>query len=145
MNQFSYIVYGARPQFYLPVKTLAADTIVNSVTVLSNAAIYYIDTVKIWFGCDNYVISIDDLHSNDYFLKKPIEVTISDLGDEILAEFTEAEISVSEDTASEALSWIKGRIVGSYVRFKNQRDKLGPMPMRQLQVLEKYIEENKSS
>ena len=91
------------------------------------------------------MIFIDDVRSNDYFVKKPIEVTISDLGDEVIAEFTEAEISVSGDTASEALSWLKERIVGSYVRFNNQRDKLGPMSMRQLQVLEKYIEEKKSA
>ena len=101
--------------------------------------------MKIWFGCGNYIISIDDLHSNEYVLKHPIEITISDHGDEILAEFTEAGISVSEDTAVDALQWLKDSIIDSYVTFNNQRDRLGPIPKRQLQVLEKYIGKEQAS
>ncbi len=137
MNQFSYIIYTASKQFSLIAKTRPEDTVV---LFASNALAFYNLETAFSRGI-KHVIYLNDLCSTKYYLKEPIEVTIYGLGNEVLAEFQEAEISVSEDTGSEALSWLKARIVGSYVRFKNQRDKLGPVPVRQLQVLEKYIGE----
>lgn len=143
MNQFSYIVYTSRSPSFLAVETWQKHSFV---LLESNAIAYYASIVSIAFSSDvKHIIHINDLDSDKYYLKEPVEVTITDLGDQILAEFVEAEISVSEDTASEALSWLKGRIVGSYVRFKNQLDKLGPVPIHQFQVLEKYIGEEQSS
>jgi hypothetical protein len=139
MNQFSYIVYTARVPSFLTAKTGGNDSFV---LFESSDIAYYASIIAIaCSGGTKHVIHMNDLESNRYYLKEPIEVTISDLGNEVLAEFLEAEISVSEDTASDALSWLKDRIVGSYIRFKSQRDKLGPLPMRQLQVLERYIDE----
>jgi len=142
MNQFSFIVYTARAPSFL-AKTGVSDSFV---LLDSNYVVCYASITAISSSIGTkYVIYMDDLGTDKYYLKESIEVTITDLGDQILAEFVDAEISVSEDTASEALSWLKDRIVGSYVRFKNQLEKLGPVPIRQLQVLEKYIGEEQSS
>ncbi|MGC2223839.1 MAG: hypothetical protein WA624_16585 [Methylocella sp.] len=140
MNQFRYIVYTAREPSFLISGTwpndcsLLFDSNVLSYTSIVTFASSTCTGIK-------HVLHINELDTDKYYLKEPIEVTITNRGDQILAEFVEAEISVSEDTASEALSWLKGRIVGSYVRFKNQLDKLGPVPVRQLKVLERYIGE----
>jgi hypothetical protein len=143
MNQFSCVVYTSR---FHSVLTSEMWQKRYFVLLESNAITYHASITSIAFTSGvKHIIHIDDLNSDKYYLKEPIEVTITDLGDQILAEFVEAEISVSEDTASEALSWLKSRIVGSYVRFKNQLDKLGPVPIRQLQVLEEYVGEEQSA
>jgi hypothetical protein len=85
--------------------------------------------------------SLTTLNNSKFKLRMPIQITITETQDEVIAEFPEAEIAVSEDTIPLALAWMKRRIIGSYIRFKASRDKLGPVPTRQLHVLEKYIVE----
>ncbi len=85
--------------------------------------------------------SLTSLGNSKFKLKEPIIVVITETDDEVIAEFPEAEIAVSEDSVGQALAWLRRRIIGSYTRFKANYDKLGPVPARQLKVLEKYIAE----
>jgi hypothetical protein len=80
------------------------------------------------------------LDSAEYQLRKPICVGLKEKADdEYIATFAEAELSRSGDTPQEALAWLKSSIVELYELFKGE-DQLGPLPQRQLRVLEQYID-----
>lgn len=85
--------------------------------------------------------TLTTLSNSKFKLLKPIQIIITETEGEVVAEFPEAEIAVSENNIPRAVAWLKRRIVGSYVRFRAHHDKLGPIPTRQLQVLEKYVAE----
>ncbi len=79
------------------------------------------------------------LDSADYQLRQPIFVGLKEKADdEYIATFAEAELSRPGDTPEEALAWLKSSIVELYELFKGE-DQLGPLPQRQLRVLEQYI------
>lgn len=109
--------------------------------LFSNNQMVYYCSIPVASGMQ-YELVIEDLGSSEINLKTPITVTLIDLGAEVIAEFREAEISVSEDTASDALQWLKESIADTYITFKKQRHRLGPLPMRQLRVLEEYLVED---
>jgi hypothetical protein len=113
----------------------------SSVWLFSNNQMVYYCSIPVASGMQ-YELVIEDLGSSEINLKTPITVTLIDLGAEVIAEFREAEISVSEDTASDALQWLKESIADTYITFKKQRHRLGPLPMRQLRVLEEYLVED---
>ena len=60
---------------------------------------------------------------------------------EYLAEWAEAEIITSGETAEEAVQWLKETIVSLYKFYNSNRETLGPLPGRQLSILEAYIAE----
>jgi hypothetical protein len=84
-----------------------------------------------------------ELSSNKYFLSSPISITIhQDYDDEYTATFSEAELSRSAETAKEAIEWLKSSIVTLYDLLKKRSpEQLGPLPLRQLRVLGKYLVE----
>lgn len=84
-------------------------------------------------------LKIDILGNEDYVLKRPIPIIISEKDDEYVAEFPEAEIVTSGETADEALRWLKGTIVDTFELFRTERNILGPLPRKQLRVLEGYL------
>lgn len=84
------------------------------------------------------LIALDD---PKYDLRKPMVVGLREnANDEYIALFADAELSRSGDTPGEALAWLKSSIVELYELFKGE-DQLGPLPQRQLRVLEQYIGE----
>lgn len=87
------------------------------------------------------MFSIDDLPSGKHFLTQSIEAKISYIDGEYLAEFAEAEIVTSGETAEEAIQWLKETIVSLYEYYNSNRETLGPLPGRQLNILEAYIAE----
>ena len=72
-------------------------------------------------------------------LVKPITAKISYRDGEFLAEFSEAEMVTSGNTSAEAIEWLRDTIVSLYEHYNNERAALGPLPRRQLAVLEAYI------
>jgi hypothetical protein len=122
------------------------DRLSSSVTAITNAKVsvssvndpqssVFVSSAPV----NKYIIPINNVDDDEFFVKFPIDVVLTDVGGEYIADFPEAQISVSEDSAAKALSWLKARIVGSYRRFEGQKERLGPVPMHQLRVLEKYI------
>ncbi|HXW23866.1 MAG TPA: hypothetical protein VEK73_03890 [Xanthobacteraceae bacterium] len=84
-------------------------------------------------------IILYDLNDARYLLKAPVLATLrQDADDEYVAAFPEAELSTSGGTAREALDWLRSSIVELYELFKGEKH-LGPLPARQLRVLEQYI------
>lgn len=82
-----------------------------------------------------------DLDSDLYVLKEPLTLTLTQVArEEFIISFTEAELSRSGETAIEAINWLKSSMVELYEIFKND-NKLGPLPQKQLRILEKYIGE----
>ena len=90
------------------------------------------------------MFSIDDLLSDTHSLMQSIEAKISYIDGEYLAEFAEAEIVTSGETAEEAIQWLKETIVSLYEFYNNNRGTLGPLPERQLSILEAYIAEKQA-
>lgn len=82
---------------------------------------------------------IDSLPGTGYSLVKPIAVEISYDDGEYLAQFTEAEITTSGNTREESIEWLRNTIVSLYELYDRERAALGPLPRRQLDVLETYI------
>ena len=131
------LVYTGPPIYRLNANTLGYEF----VSWVSNASTYVYLSASQLSRAQKYVVTIGDLGSDKYYLTVPIDAILTDLGDEFVAEFPAAQIAVSEDTAEDALRWLRDWIVDSYVTFKSHREKLGPVPAQQLQILERYIGE----
>lgn len=86
-------------------------------------------------------LKISDLRSPKVRLKKAIDVVVRDMGDHMLAEFPDAGISVSEDTAAAALDWLRSTIEYMFITFSESKDNLGPFAMKQLKTLEGFVVE----
>ena len=84
-------------------------------------------------------LTIDKVHSQKYELIQSVPIVIKVDGDGYVAEFRVAEITTSGDTASEALEWMRDAILARFELYRTERDALGPLPKRQLEVLEGYI------
>jgi hypothetical protein len=61
--------------------------------------------------------------------------------DEYIVTFTEAELSRSGETIDEAIDWLRSSVVTLYDSLKARAPRLGPLPDRQLRVLETYLVE----
>lgn len=85
----------------------------------------------------NFVIN--SLPSPTHVLKKSIKAKIVFKNGEYLASFSEAEIVTSGDTAEEAIQWLKQTIITLFDLYSQERNALGPLPKRQLKVLEMYV------
>ncbi len=94
------------------------------------------------FAYDTF--SIDDLLSDTHYLMQSVEAKISYIDGEYLAEFAGAEIVTSGETAEEAIQWLKESIVSLYEFYNDNRGTLGPLPERQLSILEAYIAEKQA-
>ncbi len=86
-----------------------------------------------------YTVTIDHLLVDTHCLNRPINASISLNDGDYLAEFVEAEIVTSGDTADEAIRWLKETVVNLFEFYDTEREVLGPLPRRQLRVLEKFI------
>lgn len=95
--------------------------------------------VMLWLVGGAHSISIEDLPVDSHYLKRPISADISYSDGEYLVGFAEAEIVTSGETAEEAIRWLKDTVVNLFDLYVAQRAALGPLPRRQLRVLEKYV------
>ncbi len=79
--------------------------------------------------------------ADNYGLSKPIPVRVEYQGEgEFVARFADAHISRSGDTMEDAIAWLQSSIVTLYEHLSSKSiDRLGPLPLRQLEVLRGYL------
>lgn len=86
----------------------------------------------------NYAVIPPGVFEN-YRIKQPIEVRINMIeDDEYIAEFEEVGIAFAAANPTEAIQLLKAQIIYTYEAYKS-KSRLGPEPLRQLIILEKYI------
>jgi hypothetical protein len=128
--------------FMIPI---SVSTLNRVILTCSNAAINFVQVLFAPHAAAHSETvshrSLRTLGNSNFKLRKPVEIVVIESEDGVLAEFSEAEIAVSDDSVPLALAWMKKRIVASYLRFKRYKGKLGPVPTRQLHVMESYIVE----
>ncbi len=148
LQVFHMAVQGTSPPFFS-----AADGSAVSVVASTAAALNYVEYTIMGSSIQSLpaggsfshdMFSIDGLPSDTHSLMQSIEAKISYIDGEYLAEFAEAEIVTSGETAEEAIQWLKETIVSLYEFYNNNRGTLGPLPERQLIVLEAYIAEKQA-
>jgi hypothetical protein len=146
ITSYAQIFTNADPQ--LMTSLLGAGDIISAGYNMSNATMHnitYMTNRYIKFdNSDGADLNIDELGSPKYTLINRVPVHIKDNGDEYILSFKEAEISRSGASAKEALDWLKSSLVKLYELYKSA-PALGPLPARQLRVLEKYIVEKSHS
>jgi hypothetical protein len=82
---------------------------------------------------------LTSIPSEKFLLRRPIAISVTYDGEaEWIATFDEAEISRSGETMVEAIDWLESSLVELYELFSGE-DRLGPLPKKQLQVLEQYF------
>lgn len=87
-------------------------------------------------------IIVDDFQVGNYSINQ-FKAIIEFYGDDdYMASFEEAEIYVSADSATEAIQDLKSSIIDIYEILKSEK-KLGPIPLKQLKVLENYVVEKR--
>ena len=84
-------------------------------------------------------ITIRDLDVIDVEVLRPINVVLTEKDGDVIAEFEEANIAVSEDSVTKALVWLKSSIVDLFKTYNESRDILGPFAEQQLNTLERYV------
>lgn len=84
---------------------------------------------------------ITDLNSDKHVLKSPVQVTIEEHAEEVIASWPELEAFASGKTVSEALSCLKKEVVSLYEDLKSaDRRTLGRLPRAWLRTLSRLIE-----
>lgn len=122
------------------VVTHANTGTVSAITVgtapLLNAAIIGITTANT-VSAKFVVFDLGDM--TKYFIKKPFVIDVQQIdGDEWVATLPEAELARSGETPTDAIDWLKSSMVQLYELFRGE-DQLGPLPQKQLRVLEQYL------
>ncbi len=78
------------------------------------------------------IVPLNTLKHPDYFLKKPLYITIEIEKDTVIASLA--------DTEFEAVNCLCGEIVDIYEDLKNDKENLGILPKKWLAFLEETIE-----
>jgi hypothetical protein len=82
---------------------------------------------------------INSLDQLGYQLRRPISVSIENIAPgEFVASFEEAEISMSGSSATDAVQGLLYALISVYQEYTGH-PLLGPIPAKQLRVLEKYL------
>jgi hypothetical protein len=84
-------------------------------------------------------VVLTSIDGPNFYLKRPITISVVYDGEaDWVATFDEAGISRSGETISAATDWLKSSLVELYELFSGE-NQLGPLPKKQLQVLEQYF------
>lgn len=85
--------------------------------------------------------TINSLHSDEFRLKQPMPIQLSwEYDCEYIASFRLASISMSGDSATEAIGLLRDHLVAIFKKYKSA-ERLGAGATKQLDELEKYIVE----
>ena len=89
-----------------------------------------------------WTVPLQTLASAGFELAKPISVVLRRDDDDYIASFQEAAISATGDVEEEALFNLADLIIEAYVTLTSyDRSQLGPLPARQLAVLQEFVRE----
>ena len=130
LQEFYTTVYGA----HLPLFPITLGVPI-AVTTSTAPTLTQASSGSLIYG----TVSIVDLPGGAHELKRPVDAKIRYSDSEYLAEFAEAEIVTSGETAEDAIQWLKETIISLYDFYKNNQSALGPLPKRQLSVLGAYV------
>lgn len=84
---------------------------------------------------------VNDLYPSNYSVKKPIYIMLEPEDGGYVATFADADIAASGDTQSEAIANCKDMIVMLFEDLSSEApETLGPGPLRQLEVLKRFLE-----
>ena len=141
LQTFHVVMRGTSPPFFTIAGGPAVSVVASTDDPLIKQYIIgsFVHSFRVEGSFSHDTFSIDDLPSDTYYLAESIEAKISYIDGEYLAEFAEAEIVTSGETAEEAIQWLKESIVNLYEFYNDNRGALGPLPRRQLNILETYI------
>ena len=84
------------------------------------------------------ILSLDD---DRLKIIRDIPVLLEIYEDEVIAKFVDVEVSGFGETEYEALDNLKRNIVSIYYELKEDKDSLGPLPQKWLEILKNIIEE----
>jgi predicted RNase H-like HicB family nuclease len=88
-----------------------------------------------------FVVPLTTLAPQPFQMRLPIPVTIEGDGEDFTASFMEANVSASGETEADAIANLKDSLLSSYEVLENLPDsELGPLPMRQWEVLKSVVE-----
>ena len=147
LQAFPVSVHGISPQFFAIVGGFPVSLVSSTSSALGGVEYImagFVQSVSVQGSFSHDTFIIGDLPSDTHSLVESIEAKISYIDGEYLAEFPEAEIVTSGETAEEAIQWLKETIVSLYKFYDNNRETLGPLPGRQLSILEAYIAEKQA-
>ncbi len=82
---------------------------------------------------------IRDFPNEPYVVSRAIPVTVAFTGDGFLASWGDANIAMTGDSESAALSELAADILDTYETYDAEADTLGPGPARQLALIKTYI------
>jgi predicted RNase H-like HicB family nuclease len=86
---------------------------------------------------------IQSLTPEPYEVIRPFQVVIGPRGDEFVASFLDANIGASGCSEAEALANLKETILSTFeILEEHEEARLGPGPLRQLQLLRQFIRRN---
>jgi hypothetical protein len=89
----------------------------------------------------NYiVVLVRSLGAEPVQLKSEIAVVVQPTGDDFIATYFDAGISMSGDSQEEAVDNLKALIVDLFESYEEDEAKLGPGPRQQLAALREVIE-----
>ncbi len=86
------------------------------------------------------IVPLNSLKHLEYRLRHPIFISLEYDAEQVIASFDDIEAFSSADTESEAMDLLRDEIVSLYEDLKTDRDNLGPLPAKWLQLLEATIE-----
>jgi hypothetical protein len=88
----------------------------------------------------SFLVPIETLAPEPFILKKSLHVVVRPFDEEYQANFFDANIGMTGDTAEEAVGNLKQLIVDIFEQLESNEASLGPAPMRQLAVLRDFIQ-----
>lgn len=86
------------------------------------------------------IIPLNTLKHPNYFLKKPLYITIEMEKDTVIASLDDIEAFAYADTEYEAVNRLSGELVDIYEDLKDDKKNLGVLPRKWLAFLEEAIE-----
>lgn len=90
-----------------------------------------------------FSVPVETLSPEPFVVKKPFHVVVRPSDGEFIATLFDANLSMTGDTAEEAVASLKATIVDTFELFEENEKKLGPEPERQLAILRELIQRQK--
>ena len=87
------------------------------------------------------IVPLNTLKSDHYILEKPLYITLEIEEGVVVASLDDIEAFAYADTEYEAINRLSEEIINLYEDLKEDRDNLGPLPLKWLAFLEEIIRE----
>jgi len=85
------------------------------------------------------IIPLNSLRNKKYYLKFPVYITIEYEDNIVIASFDDIEAFAYSDNEFEAVDLLCSEIVTLYEDLVENKDNLGPLPLKWLSILQGFI------